>query len=329
MRGGVSGRTPPLARAPLRWRALLLLGGLVLGTPAWSADPAPGLKETLGKVQSDAETKAVEDLIDKLKGGSRKTAPAAPAPAAAPAAPAPVPAAASAPASPATPSPPAPQPPAPTATPAPAQQPGQVGSPAEPKSPPAAAPGASLTKRSSAQSRTRPRASIWKSSSSTSRQRSRRRRPRHWRRWAARLSDAQAGRRQIPHRRPHRRQGRRRLQSRPVAEARRGRAPASDRQVRHRRRQAGGHRHGLQASQERQGCRSPPRTAACRSSTSPKTRAPSRASVEWCMARSGRRRRHYRRLDGRPRPSPARRPWPARAGDGRRRRKPGRSWSGA
>ncbi len=131
-----------MARAPLRWRALLLLGGLVLGAPAWSADPAPGLKETLGKVQSDAETKAVEDLIDKLKGGSRKTAPAAPPPAAAPAAPAPVPAATSAPASPATPSPPTPQPPAPTATPAPAQQPGQVGSPAEPKSPPAAASGA-------------------------------------------------------------------------------------------------------------------------------------------------------------------------------------------
>ncbi len=50
---------------------------LALGTPAWAADP-PALKETLGKVQSDADTKAVEDLIDKLKGVSRKPAPAAP-----------------------------------------------------------------------------------------------------------------------------------------------------------------------------------------------------------------------------------------------------------
>jgi outer membrane protein OmpA-like peptidoglycan-associated protein len=101
---------------------VLLLGGLALGTPAWSADPAT-LKETLGKVQSGAESKAVEDLIDKLKGVSRKPAPPATAPAAAPAS------------SPASPTP-SPQP-APAAT-AATEPPGQVASPATPDAPPSA-----------------------------------------------------------------------------------------------------------------------------------------------------------------------------------------------
>jgi outer membrane protein OmpA-like peptidoglycan-associated protein len=56
----------------------LFFGGLLLGGPAWSADQ-PALKETLGKVQSGSESKAVEDLIDKLNGGARK-APTPPTP---------------------------------------------------------------------------------------------------------------------------------------------------------------------------------------------------------------------------------------------------------
>jgi outer membrane protein OmpA-like peptidoglycan-associated protein len=123
---GVRERTAAGVGTLSRLCVLLLLGGLASSTPAWSADPA-ALKETLGKVQSGAERKAVEDLIDKLKGVPRAPAPAAPAPATAPA-----PAAASAPGSnpaPAAPSArPSPQP-APPAS-AAAQPPGQVASPA-------------------------------------------------------------------------------------------------------------------------------------------------------------------------------------------------------
>ena len=115
MKLGVSERTASRRRLVL----VLVLGALALSAPAWGADPPPTLKETLGKVQSDAETKAVEDLIDKLKGVSRKTAPAAPTPAAAPV----------------TPAPSSPQPSPPAATPAPAQPPGQVASPATPAAP--------------------------------------------------------------------------------------------------------------------------------------------------------------------------------------------------
>jgi outer membrane protein OmpA-like peptidoglycan-associated protein len=112
-----------------------VIGALVSGAPAWSAD-SPALKETLGKVQSDAENKAVEDLIDKLKGVSRKPAPAAPAPSAAPAAPAPLPAAASAPAVAPPPAPAAaPTPAVSPSTPAPAEPPGQIASPATPETP--------------------------------------------------------------------------------------------------------------------------------------------------------------------------------------------------
>jgi outer membrane protein OmpA-like peptidoglycan-associated protein len=91
---------------------LLLSGSLVLGVPIWAgpargADP-PTLKETLGKVQSEAESRAVEDLIEKLKGGARKPPPPAPAATPVPAAPttpvaAPAPPPAPAPAAPAPP----------------------------------------------------------------------------------------------------------------------------------------------------------------------------------------------------------------------------------
>lgn len=54
------------------WGVLMVLIGLI--GPAWSAD-VPTLKETLGKVQSNAETKAVEDLIEKLKGTTQKPPP--------------------------------------------------------------------------------------------------------------------------------------------------------------------------------------------------------------------------------------------------------------
>jgi outer membrane protein OmpA-like peptidoglycan-associated protein len=113
----------------------LLVGGLAFGAPAWAADP-PQLKETLGKVQTEAETKAVEDLIDKLKGVSRKSPAAPPAPAAAPAAP--VPATAVAPAAapaPAASAPATSQPKPPAAAPSPAQPPAQIASPAMPEAP--------------------------------------------------------------------------------------------------------------------------------------------------------------------------------------------------
>ena len=39
-----------------------------------SAQEKPTLKDVLGRVQSESETKAVEDLVDKLKGTARKPA---------------------------------------------------------------------------------------------------------------------------------------------------------------------------------------------------------------------------------------------------------------
>jgi outer membrane protein OmpA-like peptidoglycan-associated protein len=126
MRLGERSRTAGGVETASQACVVLLLCGLASSTPAWSAEPN-ALKETLGKVQSGAERKAVEDLIDKLKGVPRTPAPAAPTPAAAPA-----PAAASAPA-------PNPAPAAPSARPSPqpappasaaAEPPGQVTSPA-------------------------------------------------------------------------------------------------------------------------------------------------------------------------------------------------------
>ena len=63
--------TPELAA---RSRLALLLGVLIAGGPAL-AQEKPTLKDVLGRVQSESETKAVEDLVDKLKGASRKPAP--------------------------------------------------------------------------------------------------------------------------------------------------------------------------------------------------------------------------------------------------------------
>src|SRR5215468_2160424 len=68
------------ARMPCRWGGLVLLIGLRLMVPAWSADEST-LKETLGKVRSNAESKAVEDLIEKLKGTGRTSPPTPTAPA--------------------------------------------------------------------------------------------------------------------------------------------------------------------------------------------------------------------------------------------------------
>lgn len=86
-RSGVRERAAPCTRSPLRLGFVLLLGGLVSLGPA-SAQDKPTLKDVLGRVQTEGETKAVEDLVDKLKGVSRKPAPApqsAPDSAAAPA----------------------------------------------------------------------------------------------------------------------------------------------------------------------------------------------------------------------------------------------------
>jgi len=61
---------------------LVLIGVLIgpwLVVPTRGADE-PTLKDSLGKVQSNAQSKAVEDLIEKLK-GARPTPPQPPAPA--------------------------------------------------------------------------------------------------------------------------------------------------------------------------------------------------------------------------------------------------------
>jgi outer membrane protein OmpA-like peptidoglycan-associated protein len=63
--------TPEMAARP---GLALLLGVLIAGGPAL-AQEKPTLKDVLGRVQSESETKAVEDLVDKLKGSSRKPAP--------------------------------------------------------------------------------------------------------------------------------------------------------------------------------------------------------------------------------------------------------------
>jgi outer membrane protein OmpA-like peptidoglycan-associated protein len=58
---------PLRRRGPSAMRLVLLLGGLALASaPALAADTK--LQEFLGKAQSDAEKKAVNDLVDKLKG---------------------------------------------------------------------------------------------------------------------------------------------------------------------------------------------------------------------------------------------------------------------
>ena len=71
--------TPEMAALSLA----LLVGVLISSAPA-SGQDKPTLKDVLGKVQSESETKAVEDLVDKLKGTARKPDKPAPAPAATP-----------------------------------------------------------------------------------------------------------------------------------------------------------------------------------------------------------------------------------------------------
>jgi outer membrane protein OmpA-like peptidoglycan-associated protein len=61
-------------RVALRW--LLICGGLL--SPALGADPLT-LKEILSKAQTEAEKKAVGDLVDKLRGARAKPPLAAPA----------------------------------------------------------------------------------------------------------------------------------------------------------------------------------------------------------------------------------------------------------
>ena len=91
---------------------LVLMTGAAMIPPALGAD-RPSLKETLDKVQSESQSKAVEDLIDKLKGSGRKPAAAPPPP---PSGPPPAVASPSSPPSPTTPE--SKPPPAATATPA-------------------------------------------------------------------------------------------------------------------------------------------------------------------------------------------------------------------
>jgi outer membrane protein OmpA-like peptidoglycan-associated protein len=69
---------------PLRLSLALLAGALISSAPALGQDK-PTLKDVLGRVQSESETKAVEDLVGKLKGAARKPEKPAPGPAATPA----------------------------------------------------------------------------------------------------------------------------------------------------------------------------------------------------------------------------------------------------
>ena len=75
--------TPEMAAHGLCLSLALLVGVLISGAPALAQDK-PNLKDVLGRVQSESETKAVEDLVDKLKGTARKPDKGAPAPAATP-----------------------------------------------------------------------------------------------------------------------------------------------------------------------------------------------------------------------------------------------------
>jgi len=63
----------------VRWGLALAVGALAAAGPVLAADPQ-SLKDVLGRVQTDAEKKAVEDLVDKLKGVPRKAPPPAPVP---------------------------------------------------------------------------------------------------------------------------------------------------------------------------------------------------------------------------------------------------------
>jgi outer membrane protein OmpA-like peptidoglycan-associated protein len=127
MRSGVNEPVLPCRRSPARCGLALLLGALLLAPPALAQEKKPGLTDVLGKVQSDADKRAVNDLVDKLKGVPRKAPEAQPTPAATP------PAVASpSPASPSPASTPAPK----TATPAPATAPAAPAQPGRVETPP-------------------------------------------------------------------------------------------------------------------------------------------------------------------------------------------------
>jgi outer membrane protein OmpA-like peptidoglycan-associated protein len=80
MRFGIPEMAAHGVRTPLRLSLALLVGALISSGPALSQDK-PTLKDVLGRVQSESETKAVEDLVDKLKGTARKPDKPAPVPA--------------------------------------------------------------------------------------------------------------------------------------------------------------------------------------------------------------------------------------------------------
>ena len=85
MRFGTPELAARWARRPVHLSLALVLGVLTAG-PALAQDK-PNLKDVLGRVQSESETKAVEDLVDKLRGTARKPAKppeSMPAPAASP-----------------------------------------------------------------------------------------------------------------------------------------------------------------------------------------------------------------------------------------------------
>ena len=82
MRFGIPEMAAHGVRTPLRLSLALLVGALISSGPALGQDK-PTLKDVLGRVQSESETKAVEDLVDKLKGTARKPDKPAPAPVAA------------------------------------------------------------------------------------------------------------------------------------------------------------------------------------------------------------------------------------------------------
>ena len=109
------------SRTPLRLGLVALVAALISTAGPASGQDKPTLKDVLGRVQSESETKAVEDLVDKLKGTARKPDKGAPAPAATPGATA-------------APAPPTVQP-APAAKETPAATPPKVASPSPPTSP--------------------------------------------------------------------------------------------------------------------------------------------------------------------------------------------------
>ena len=78
----ISSRLPPFRK--LRHAAQAALLAIALAQPAAAADPLT-LKDLLSRAQTEAETKAVNDLIDKLQGSARPKPPAGGAPVAPPA----------------------------------------------------------------------------------------------------------------------------------------------------------------------------------------------------------------------------------------------------